>query len=273
MKSRPETTRRHIVVNADDFGTSHRINRAILIAFEKGFISSATIMANMPAFEEACQIVRNNDLQHRIGLHLNFTIGRPLTAQIAECRRFCDADGGWRPKRMVLGVSREEAQALETEIAAQVSACERNGITPTHWDSHQHMHTEFGIAPVVIRMAKRFGVGALRPGQNCGPGREGASTYHRVLANAYRSVYNARLRFHGLCRTEYFGDARDTRDIIRTTRADTEVMVHPNLDQCDRLVDIDGEDLKSRIDALRIPAEEMCSYYDVSAQSLRTSCS
>jgi len=44
-------------VNADDFGMSPRINHAILQAFENGLISSATIMANMPAFEDACQIV------------------------------------------------------------------------------------------------------------------------------------------------------------------------------------------------------------------------
>jgi predicted glycoside hydrolase/deacetylase ChbG (UPF0249 family) len=264
MMSRPEKTRRRrIVVNADDFGMSRRINQAILQAFKKGLISSATIMANMPAFEEACQIVRRHDLHRRIGLHVNFTSGRPLTDAIAGCQRFCDASGCWRPQRLVLSLTRGEALALESEIAAQVLACERNGITLTHWDSHHHMHTQFGIAPVVIRVAKRLGNSAIRPAINCGPGREGASTSHRVLADAYRSVFNARLRFHGLSRVDYFGDARGTCHIIRTTRADTEVMVHPMLDNSERLVDSDGEDLKSRIDALRIPADEMCSYSGV----------
>src|SRR4051812_16483950 len=231
MKSQSDATcRRHIIVNADDFGASPRINRAILLAFQKGLISSATVMANMPAFEEACAIVHQNNWVGRIGLHLNFTSGKPLTEAIAGCRRFCDEGGRWRPQRIILSLTREEAQALETEITEQVIACERNGITPTHWDSHHHMHTHFGIAPVVIRAAKRLGVRALRRGTNCGPGRLGASTYHRVLASAYRRVFNARLRFHGLSRTEYFGDLRDIGDIIRNTRADTEIMVHPMLD-------------------------------------------
>jgi chitin disaccharide deacetylase len=80
--------RRHIVVNADDFGASRRINQAILQAFEKRLISSATIMANMPAFEEACRLARQNDLQRGIGLYLNLTEGKPLTREIAECPPF-----------------------------------------------------------------------------------------------------------------------------------------------------------------------------------------
>ena len=103
MKSQPETNRRrNIVVNADDFGMSRQTNEAILQAFEKGLISSTTIMANMPAFEEACQLARQHHLQRRIGLHLNVTEGKPLTADIADCPRFCDAGGCWRPRRRVL---------------------------------------------------------------------------------------------------------------------------------------------------------------------------
>jgi predicted glycoside hydrolase/deacetylase ChbG (UPF0249 family) len=266
MKSLRETTRRrHVVVNADDFGMSVNINRAILEAFQKGLISSATMIVKMPAFEDACQLIRRHGLQRRVGLHLNFTDGTPLTSAIAAYPRFCDASGFWLPRRKILRLTRKEALALEAEIAAQVQACQQNGFTPTHWDSHHHMHAEPGIVPVVIRMAKRLGVKAIRLGINCGAGREGASAFHRALASAYRSMYNSRLKFHGLARTKYFGDARDTRDILRNTRADAEVMVHPMFDGSGRLVDSDGEDLKSRIDALCVQAAEMSSYYDVAA--------
>jgi predicted glycoside hydrolase/deacetylase ChbG (UPF0249 family) len=261
----PDRTR-HIVVNGDDFGMSRPINEAILQAFEKGLISSATIMANMPAFEEACQLVHKHDLHRRIGLHLNFTEGRPLSTDILGCSGFCDASGYWRDQRTVLRVSNKEARALEVEIVTQVLACERNGIKPTHWDSHHHMHTQLAIAPIVMRVAKRLGVNGIRLGPNCGPGRANASACHRLLAAAHRNLYNARLRFEGLARTDYFGDALDTFDIIQTTRADTEVMVHPMLDNRDQLVDLNGEELKSRIDALRIPAAEMCSFYDMTSR-------
>lgn len=39
-----------VIVNADDFGLSACENAVILGAFQAGIISSATAMANMPAF-------------------------------------------------------------------------------------------------------------------------------------------------------------------------------------------------------------------------------
>ncbi|MDP9052699.1 MAG: ChbG/HpnK family deacetylase [Acidobacteriota bacterium] len=239
---------------------SGRINKAIILSFEQHLISSATIMANMPEFQEACSLIRQYCLQGKIGLHLNFTSGMPLTATASNCPRLCDAGGSWCPRRRVLRLTAEEAAALDLEINAQVQACEKNGITPTHWDSHHHMHTEFGITPVVIRAAKRMKVKGLRLGINCGAGREGASIPHRLAGMAYRTAYNTRVRLHGLARTVYFGDALDTVDILRTTEADTEVMVHPMLDAQGRLVDWDGKDLKARIEELHIPPAEMSSY-------------
>ena len=143
---------RNVIVNADDFGMSRQINEAILQAFETGLISSATLIANMPAFEEACQLVRQGHLQRNIGLHLNFTEGKPLTADIVDCPRFVTRWFAGVPVQ-VLRLTGNEVLALEAEIVAQMALCERQGITPTHLDSHHHMHTEWGIAPVVIRAA------------------------------------------------------------------------------------------------------------------------
>lgn len=40
-----------LIINADDFGISNDVNRAILQSFQEGLISSATIMTNMPGFQ------------------------------------------------------------------------------------------------------------------------------------------------------------------------------------------------------------------------------
>ena len=50
---------RQVIVNADDFGLSACENAVILGAFQAGLISSATAMANMPAFETACLLARH----------------------------------------------------------------------------------------------------------------------------------------------------------------------------------------------------------------------
>ena len=88
------------------------------------------------------------------------------------------------------------------------------------------MHTEWGIAPTVIRAAKRHGIGADPPG-SLTVVRDGRAprAAHRMLATAYRGAYNTYLRFGtGLAKTDYFGDAIDTAHILQTTWADVEVM-------------------------------------------------
>ena len=82
-----------MIVNADDFGLSPRVNEAIVRAFDEGLISSTTVMANMPAFAEASAIARDRGLLDHVGAHLVLTEGEPLTDTMRHCRRFCDADG------------------------------------------------------------------------------------------------------------------------------------------------------------------------------------
>lgn len=249
-------------MNADDFGASRQINEAILQAFQRGLISTASIMANMPGFEEACTLSHRHHLEGRIGLHLNLTSGKPLTTDIAACSRFCDAEGHWRPRRRVVWLTRKEALALEAEILGQIMTCEQKGITPTHLDSHHHMHCEWGILPRVVCVAKRHGIGSIRIAFNCGPGRPGASAVHHMLARVYRHVSNVYLRYHGLARTAFFGDVRDTIHVLKMTTADVEVMVHPMLDDCGQLVDLNGEDLESALGALPILADDIRAHYN-----------
>ena len=58
-----------LIVNADDFGFTRGVNAGIARAFKSGVLTSATIMANGDAFEDAIEIARANpDLG--IGCHL-----------------------------------------------------------------------------------------------------------------------------------------------------------------------------------------------------------
>jgi len=134
----------------------------------------------------------------------------------------------------------------------------RQTVPPSLWvvvddgstDQTPQILTEYAAKFDFIRVVQRKDRGK----RSVGPGV--IEAFH-----AYRHVRNAYLRFQGLARTEYFGNARDTAHILQTTTADVEVMVHPRLDDYGRLVDLDGQDLESQITALRIPAAEMCSYY------------
>ena len=83
---------------ADDFGFDIARNDAILDCFENNQISTTTIMANMPGFEDGVKRVFENGLQNRVGLHLNFTQGMPLTDDIKRFPVFCNVDGTFNAK-------------------------------------------------------------------------------------------------------------------------------------------------------------------------------
>ena len=73
-----------IIVNADDFGASERINNAIVDAFKKGIVTNTTIMPNMSAYDEAVELAKENGFFDKVGIHLNLLAGEPLTLSIKQ---------------------------------------------------------------------------------------------------------------------------------------------------------------------------------------------
>ncbi len=240
-----------LIINADDLGLDSSVNAAVMESFRSGCCSSATIMANMPGFQEACELAQENRLLDHIGVHFVMTEGTPLTDGIRECRLFCGRDGSFALTRgrRVLRLTRCEAEALAEELRAQVRECRRLGLPLTHADSHKNIHEEWGIARVVMRICREERIPYLRIARNCG--RQGC------LKGAYRSIVNLRFRRSGLARTAYFGRVADYEDLIRRrglterTRS-AEVMVHPRLAPSGEVVDLaTGEGLADTIGSLR----------------------
>src|ERR1051325_11343648 len=78
LRPRPPALRR-LIVNADDFGRSSSINKAIIRAYREGILTSASLMVNEPSCAEAVALAKQNP-NLGIGLHLTMQIGR------ASCR-------------------------------------------------------------------------------------------------------------------------------------------------------------------------------------------
>jgi hypothetical protein len=230
MKIHTAKRSQKVIVNADDFGMSAESNRAITEAFEQNVISSATLMTNMPGFEEACGLAHRYGLLGKIGVHLNLTSGAPLSDPIRRCPRLCDELGMLRGRQTRFWLSKRERLAVRVELAAQVEACLSRGLRPTHLDSHHHVHTEWAIGSVVIDVARQYGIGAVRLSRNCGPGID-------LLRTLYKFAYNTRLRMHGLAKTRYFGSSADVRGILAARSGDVEVMVHLTSEDAGRLPD------------------------------------
>ncbi|WP_032120943.1 chitin disaccharide deacetylase [Clostridium amazonitimonense] len=143
----------NVIFNADDFGYSRAINMGIIDAHKYGILTSTTLMANMPGFEHAVELSKENpDLG--IGVHLTLTCGRPL---LEGHKTIVKEDGSFRNisfyERANFEVDPEE---VYSEWDAQIQKAIKAGIVPTHLDSHHHAHT-FGInREIVIKLARKY---------------------------------------------------------------------------------------------------------------------
>jgi len=52
-------------------------------------------------------------------------------------------------------------KAFITEMKAQIEKARRSGIRLTHLDSHHHVHTEWAIMRLMIRLGRIMGSGVL----------------------------------------------------------------------------------------------------------------
>ena len=69
---------KYVVVNADDLGITRSTNLAIRQAFREGIVTSASLMANMTAFQHALDHVVYQNPGLGIGIHLCLTSGKPV---------------------------------------------------------------------------------------------------------------------------------------------------------------------------------------------------
>jgi chitin disaccharide deacetylase len=159
---------RRLIINADDFGLTAGVNRAIVEAHEHGVVTSATLMANGPAFADAIALAQSRP-GLGVGCHVLLVDGPPLLDATAV-RTLLDRGNSSGP-HFREGITRFGALALlgrlseseiEAEATAQIRKLQGAGITVTHLDSHKHTHLFPRVLRPLLRAAARCGVRAIR---------------------------------------------------------------------------------------------------------------
>ena len=136
----PSTKR--LIVNADDFGQSEGINDGVVEAFERGVVTSASLMVRWPAAAEAARYARTHP-GLSMGLHLD--LGEWTYRQ-----------NQWISSYEV--VRKDDHAAVAEEISRQFSTFnELMGRNPTHIDSHQHVHRAESVCSILRKIAHEIG--------------------------------------------------------------------------------------------------------------------
>jgi chitin disaccharide deacetylase len=155
---------KRLIVNADDFGLTEGVNRAILDGHRNGIITSTTLMANGTAFDSAVTTaLATPDLG--IGVHLNLTQGWPVSSA-SQIPSIVAHDGSFYPSpgELVKQVLRRSAKLkdIETELRSQIEKIASAGIRITHLDGHKHIHLLPPIFGLVLKLARAYGIHCVR---------------------------------------------------------------------------------------------------------------
>jgi chitin disaccharide deacetylase len=154
-----------LILNADDFGLTPGINRAIGELHRAGVLTSATLMATGPAFDDAVAIALANPALG-VGCHLVFADGMPVSHP-ESIPTLLGADGKtFRPSLLdflqALFRGRISEEDVAREASAQIQKLQRAGIDVTHIDSHKHTHIFPSITRPLLRSAESTSVRAIR---------------------------------------------------------------------------------------------------------------
>ncbi|MCR4806110.1 MAG: ChbG/HpnK family deacetylase [Lachnospiraceae bacterium] len=257
-----------LLVNADDFGKNDPINKAICEAFEKGYITSTTLMANMPGASDAFLLAREKGFLNRVGIHLNITEGMPLTQGIRNNPLICAPDGSFNAAfyhntKYRLYMDRQSIDQMRDEFDAQISMFLSLGFKCMHVDSHHHVHTNYPVYTALKELGSKYDLEYIRLSRNL---YRGGSLFN----NVYKHFYNSSVRKLAKGTSDLFGSYKDlmgylcldhakssdraklpTEELkLLTDRKTLEIMVHPMYDNSGTLVDTDIPMSEERFDII-----------------------
>lgn len=226
--------KRRLIINADDFGLTSGINRGIAEAIADGVVTSASVIVNMPGWEDAAERLRSGPRDASYGLHLNLVAGRPLTSAPSLVN---NSTGYFHslPRFVYLAMTGAlRAGDIAAECAAQLVRLRATGITVSHADSHRHVHALPLVARAISPIVGELLLRRPREALTRNPGDLSATTKKLVLSLSQRRLGRC-IPHHGF--VDHFvgislqGSRRFAERLARLVdtlpAGTTELMVHP----------------------------------------------
>ena len=156
---------RLLIVNADDYGLTTGISQGILRAHREGIVTSASVLAIGPAYPKVCHLLADHP-KLGVGVHLAAVGEDPPLLSRAEIPTLFERNGRLSEtfsgylRRAVRG--RIDPADVTREFTAQLELVQELGVPITHLDAHQHLHLWPPLCRVVLDLAKRFDIPAVR---------------------------------------------------------------------------------------------------------------
>jgi chitin disaccharide deacetylase len=154
-----------LIINADDFGLTRGVNRAIAELNEAQVLTSATLMATGSAFEDAVSVARAHPTLG-VGCHIVLTDGNPASPP-QSIPTLLGPDGKTFRTSLLDFVQallrgKISQSDIEREALAQIQKIQNAGVHVTHLDTHKHTHLFPAVTRPLLQLAERCSIGAIR---------------------------------------------------------------------------------------------------------------
>jgi hopanoid biosynthesis associated protein HpnK len=239
---------RRLIVNADDFGRSPSINEAVIRAHREGILTTASLMVNEPACDEAVRLAQENP-SLGVGLHLTLICGHSalpresIPGLVNAQEEFTDNPAGAGCRYFF---QRSLKAQLRREIHAQFQKFRATGLPLDHVNAHLHLHLHPTIFRILMEDANQLGLerlrltfDPLRLNLRLASGHIAYRVLHMAIFHPLSWRARPKLRAHGLRHTSaVFGLLQNSRvDENYVSRllpnlpaGDSELYSHPSLD-------------------------------------------
>ncbi|NJD91577.1 MAG: ChbG/HpnK family deacetylase [Geobacter sp.] len=155
---------RRVIINADDFGVSSAVNRAVIKGWREGVLTSASLMVTGAACDEAVDLARQNPgLQ--IGLRLTLVQGKSALHH-GGFPALTDREGNFPNDPVLAGMRmffiKPLHRQLASEIEAQIEKFIATDLPLSHIDGHLNIHMHPTVFDILCPLLAKYDISSFR---------------------------------------------------------------------------------------------------------------
>ncbi len=158
-------------MTADDFGSSIRVNQAVIEAHHHGILTCASLMVGGEAADEAVELAGKYP-SLKVGLHLTLIDGFSVLPK-EQIPDLVDKNGRFADDTVLSGIryffSRRARAQLAMECEAQIRKFLDAGLSIDHINSHRHLHIHPAIRDILLPLVGKYRIPAMRLPRPVGP--------------------------------------------------------------------------------------------------------